>query len=176
MSTLAAPKRVKKLNRLNAGDYLMYLFTGLFALFCMVPMVLAVCVSFSSEASISRYGYRFIPSAWSTEAYRLIFNGQSSVMHSMLISILVTLLGTIAAVAITAASAYTLANTNVKYRNQLSFFFFIPMTFTAGLVPWYMICTQLGLRDNFVALLIPNLLFSPFNMYLVRNYMSDMPG
>lgn len=105
MSTLAAPKRVKKLNRLNAGDYLMYLFTGLFALFCMVPMVLAVCVSFSSEASISRYGYRFIPSAWSTEAYRLIFNGQSSVMHSMLISILVTLLGTIAAVAITAASA-----------------------------------------------------------------------
>ena len=39
-----------------------------------------------------------------------------------------------------------------------------------------MICTQLGLRDNFVALLIPNLLFSPFNMYLVRNYMSDMPG
>ena len=64
----------------------------------------------------------------------------------------------------------------MKYRNQLSFFFFIPMTFTAGLVPWYMICTQLGLRDNFVALLIPNLLFSPFNMYLVRNYMSEMPG
>ena len=48
MSTLAAPKRVKKLNRLNAGDYLMYLFTGLFALFCIVPRVLAVCVSFSS--------------------------------------------------------------------------------------------------------------------------------
>ena len=176
MSTAAIGKRKSRLNRLNAGDVGMYLLVGAFALFCMIPMVLAVCVSFSTEASISRYGYRFIPSGWTTEAYSLIFNGSSSVMHSMLISILVTLFGTVGAVAITAACAYTLANPNVRYRNQLSFFFFIPMTFSAGLVPWYMICTQLGLRDNFAALLIPSLLFSPFNMYLVRNYMSDLPG
>ncbi|MDD3336805.1 MAG: carbohydrate ABC transporter permease [Eubacteriales bacterium] len=165
-----------KLNRLNAGDYAMYIFVGLFALFCMIPMLLAISVSFSDEASISRYGYRFIPSAWSTEAYSLIFNGSSSVMQGMLISILTTFVGTLGALVITASAAYTLSNRNVRYRNQLSFYFFIPMTFGAGLVPWYLMCNALGLRNNFGALIIPSLLFSPFNLFLVRNYMSGLPN
>lgn len=159
----------------NWADYLMYIATGLFSIFCLIPMVLAICVSFSTEESISRYGYRFIPSEWSANAYQMIFNSNSSVMSGFVMSMLVTVIGTACAVAITAMAAYALANKNVKFRNQMSFYFFVTMTFNAGIVPWYLVCLNLGLRNNFLALIIPNLLFSPFNMFLVRNFMDGLP-
>lgn len=159
----------------NAADILMALFTGAFALFCLIPMVLAICVSLSAEESISRYGYHFIPSEWDGSAYLMIFNGKSSVMQGFLMSVLVTAVGTSLAVVVTTMCAYGLANKNVRYRGKVAFYFFVTMTFNAGLVPWYMMCLNLGLRNNFLALIIPNLLFSPFNMFLVRNYMDGLP-
>jgi putative aldouronate transport system permease protein len=86
-----------------------------------------------------------------------------------------TILGTLLATAITVMAAYTQVNKNVRYRNSLAFYFFIPMVFSAGLVPWYMMCRNLGLVNNFFALLVPTLLFSPFNMFLCRNFMLGIP-
>ena len=83
--------------------------------------------------------------------------------------------GTLSAVLITGLASYTLANKNVQYRNVLGMYFFIPMVFGSGIVPWYLICSMLHLRDNIFALLIPGLLFSTFNMFLVRNFMSSLP-
>ena len=91
-------------------------------------------------------------------------------------TMLVTLVGTALAVVITAMAAYALANKNVRYRSAMSLYFFITMTFSAGIVPWYLMCLNLGLRNNFLALIIPSLLFSPFNMFLVRNYMDGLPA
>ena len=92
-----------------------------------------------------------------------------------MISIFVTVTGTLAAVTITGLAAYTLANKNVKYRNALGMYFFIPMVFGTGIVPWYLICEMLHLRNNMLALIVPGLLFSTFNMFLVRNFMSNLP-
>ena len=150
-------------------------FILLFSLVCLLPMVLTFMVSITDESTIMRYGYSFFPKKFSGYAYRLMFQGGSNVLQSYGISILVTVVGTLAAVVITGLCAYTLANKNVKYRNALALFIFIPMVFTAGIVPWYLICTWLHLRNNLAALIVPNLLFNPFNMYLVRNFMEGVP-
>lgn len=49
------------------------------------------------------------------------------------------------------------------------------MIFSAGIVPWYLMNRWLGLTDNILALIIPSLLFSPFNLFLVRNFMNGVP-
>ena len=49
------------------------------------------------------------------------------------------------------------------------------MVFSAGLVPWYMVSKRIGAYDNMLALIIPSLLFSPFNMFLVRNFVGGIP-
>jgi putative aldouronate transport system permease protein len=72
-------------------------------------------------------------------------------------------------------AAFTLVNKNVQRRNTLAFFFFVPMVFSGGLVPWYLMCRNLGLVNNYFAILVPTLLFSPFNMFLCRNFMRDIP-
>ncbi len=161
--------------RIDLPDILIGLFILLFTLMCLLPMVLTVMVSFTDETAIMRNGYSFIPEKWSTYAYSLMFQGGSSVMHGYMISVITTLAGTTLAVLVTALTAYTLSNKRVVYRGRLGLFFFIPMVFNAGIVPWYLITGKLGLRNNIWALIIPNLLFNPFNLFLVRNYMSGLP-
>ena len=157
------------------GNFFISLFILGFTLLCFLPMLLTFMVSITDETTIMRYGYSFIPKKISFYAYSLMFRDGSSVIRSYIISILVTVVGTLSAVVITGFAAYTLANKNVKYRNVLGMYFFIPMVFGAGIVPWYLICNMLNLRNNMLALIVPGLLFSTFNMFLVRNFMSALP-
>mgnify|MGYP000872848576 CR=1 FL=1 len=157
------------------ANFSISLFILIYALACILPMILTLMVSITDESMIIRHGYSFIPRKFSLYAYRLMFQSGSSVIRGYLISVFVTIVGTTGAVLLSSFAAYTLANKNVKYRGVLGLYFFIPMVFSAGMVPWYLICTRLGLRDNLFALIVPNLLFSPFNLFLIRNYMSGIP-
>ncbi len=159
----------------RAGKALMYLVVAAFALACVLPMVLSLIVSATDEDAISRNGYAFVPEKWSLYSYRLIFHSGSSVLRSYGISLLVTAVGTGLAVAITAMAAYTLANKRVSCRRALALFFYVTMVFSAGIVPWYFICRAVGLRNNLFSLIVPSLLFNPFNLFLVKNYMDGIP-
>lgn len=147
----------------------------LVSLSCILPLMLVVSISFTDEAAIVKNGYSLIPSQFSTAAYANIFSGGKQVWRSYGISVFVTVVGTLANVCITGMAGYALANPSVRYRNQLAMFFFITMVFNGGMVPWYMICKTVGLAENIWALLIPNLIFSSYNLFLVRNYMRDIP-
>jgi putative aldouronate transport system permease protein len=161
--------------RLTAGKVTVAALVALFALACVVPMVLTVAVSLTDEDAIVRDGYSFLPAAWSLYAYRLIFRAGSSVLRSYALSLFVTAAGTGGAVCITAMAAYTLANRGVRCRNGLALFIYVTMVFSAGIVPWYFICRALGLRNNLAALVVPSLFFNPFNLFLARNYMAGIP-
>jgi len=165
----------KAFARYNLPNMMIGMLLALYALACILPMLLTVMVSVTDESAIIRNGYSFFPEQFSLYAYQLMFQRGSSVVRGYMISIFVTVVGSLAAVIMTALAAYTLANKSVRYRNALGLFFFIPMVFGAGIVPWFLICTALGLRDNIWALIIPSLMFNPFNMFLVRNYMSGIP-
>jgi len=156
-------------------DVPIYLFLVVFSVFCAVPMLLIVMVSVTDEASIIKFGYSLIPADFSVEAYKIVFRRGSSVLRSYTVTGFVTVVGTLLAVSITAMAAYTLANKHVKYRNGMAMFVFITMLFHSGLVPWYVMCRNLGLTDNVLALIIPSLLFNPFNLFLVRNFMKGIP-
>ena len=168
-------KNRSKLNRLTPLGVLNHVFIALLAALCALPMILVLAISFTSDKAIRMHGYQLIPPEFSAAAYRMIFSPSSSVFPSYAISTSVTLLGTLFAITITGMAAFTLQNQSVRFRNALAFYFFIPMVFNAGLVPWYMMCRNLGLQDNLLALIVPSLLFSPFNMFLCRNFMRGIP-
>lgn len=152
-----------------------YVFLSGFVLFCVLPVLLVLMISITSEDAIRMNGYSFFPEAFSLAAYRLLFNETSTMLRSYGISVFVTVVGTALAVAVTAMAAFALANPSVRHRNGLAMFFFFTMIFNGGIVPWYMICKLLGLSDNVLALLVPNLLFSAFNLFLTRNFMQSLP-
>ena len=159
----------------NKWQMLIAFFLILVSLSCILPLMLVVSISFTDEAAIVKNGYSLIPSQFSLAAYRNIFSGGKQVWRSYGVSVLVTLVGTMINVCITGMAGYALANPSVRYRNELAMFFFVTMVFNGGMVPWYMICKTVGLTENIWALLIPNLIFSSYNLFLVRNYMRDIP-
>ncbi|OGX60611.1 MAG: sugar ABC transporter permease [Paenibacillus sp. RIFOXYA1_FULL_44_5] len=167
---------MKQRKSLSLSSIGIYVFLFLFSIFCAFPMLLTIIVSFSNEDSINKHGYSLFPDKFSLDAYRLVFAQGDIILKGYLVSIIVTVAGTILAIIITGMAAYTLSNPNVKYRNGLALYFFITILFNAGLVPWYLMTTKLGLQDNIWALIIPNLLFNPFNMFLIRNFMDSLPN
>jgi putative aldouronate transport system permease protein len=169
-------KNVKS-NRLGerVGTVLIHIFVAADALICVLPFLMVLIVSFSSEKSITLKGYSFTPMEWSVSAYRMLFYKGSGVPRAYLVTIFVTLFGTLIASLITFGAGYALANRNCRYRNGLSLYFYITMVFSSGLVPWYMMCKKLGCYDNIWALIVPSLMFSPFNMFLTRNFVREIP-
>lgn len=157
------------------GTKVIYAFILLFALFCLLPFIMVIVVSFTEEKSITLNGYSFFPQAWSAAAYRMMFGKNSSVPQSYLVTTAATVIGTLVGSMITFGAGYTLANKQCRYRNGLSLYFYFTMVFSAGLVPWYMVSKRIGAYDNMLALIIPSLLFSPFNMFLVRNFVGGIP-
>ncbi|MCL2058154.1 MAG: carbohydrate ABC transporter permease [Oscillospiraceae bacterium] len=168
-------KKHSKIKQLSGYDITATVLVILFAVFCVYPMLVVLGTSFSDEAAIKSLGYSAIPRDFSLRAYGLVFRKGSSIIRAYGVSGTVTVIGTFFAVLITGMGGFTLANKSVRYRGHLSMFFYVTMLFNGGLVPWYMICTTLGLKDNWAALIVPNLLFSVWNMFLVRNFMRTIP-
>ena len=168
--------KIKRSTGENVGTFFIYLVVFLFAVACILPFVLVIIVSFSSEKSITVNGYSFWPSEWSLQAYKMLFVSTSSVPRAYAVTTFATVIGTIVASFITFGAGYTLANRSCRYRDGLSLYFYITMVFSAGLVPWYMMCKTLGCYDNIWALIVPSLMFNPFNMFLVRNFVRGIPA
>ncbi len=163
------------MKKITIGQILINAFVGLFAVACVAPIILVLITSFATETSITLNGYTFWPTEWTLDAYKLMFRPKSAVPQSYLITIISTLIGTFLATIITYGAGYTIANKACKYRNGIALYFFITTIFSAGLVPWYMISKTIGAYNNIWALIIPSLMFSPFNMFLVRNFVKGIP-
>lgn len=115
----------------------------LWSLACVLPLFLVIAVSFTDENTVTREGYNFITSHWSTYAYEYIFLQGTSILRSYILTILITIFGTLLSLLVIAMYAYPISRKDFKYRNKFSFFVFFTMVFNGGLVPWYVVLTQL---------------------------------
>jgi putative aldouronate transport system permease protein len=153
---------------------IIHLILIIFAVCCIYPFILTFMVSLSSEKSIVFNGYRLIPDQFSTLAYRMVFRDRF-IYSGYGVSILVTTVGTLLSLFICGMAGYAMSIKRVRYRNVVAMFFYLPMIFSAGLLPWYMVCTQfLHLQNTVWALIVP-MLVSPFNVFLMRNYFATVP-
>ncbi len=173
MLKTAKPKTPKNL-RLNSFsapvEGIFHLVLGLFALACVIPFVFVAIISFTSEDSIRQVGYSFVPQEWSLEGYQYIFRMGDHLWRSYGNSFLITIVGTLASVSLCVLYAYPLFRKDYKYRKFFNFISFFTMIFGGGLIPTYMICRNvLGLSENYAALIVP-ILFSPFNIIVMRTF------
>ncbi len=149
------------------------IFLALVSILTLFPFLIVLAVSFSDESSLAKNGFRIIPEKWSLDAYRLLFDG-SVVFDAYRISIIVTAAGTVFSVLITSMLGYALSRKSLKYRNVLNMLVYIPMIFSGGLVPFYMVLLKLHLKDNILGLILP-MLFNPFFMFLILNFFRGLP-
>ena len=159
------------LNSFGPGaQVLFHALLALFSLLCIVPFLFVIIISFTSEDSIRQIGYSFAPLSWGTQAYKYVFELGDTLWRSYFNSFLITVIGTVLSVAMCVLYAYPLFRKDFKFRGFFNFLSFFTMIFGGGLVPTFVICKSvLGLSDNYAALIVP-LLFSPFNIIVMRTF------
>lgn len=161
----------------SKGDRILTFFSNgflvLFALCCLYPLVLTLSVSVSSESAIVRHGYSVIPQEFTLDTYRYMFvNSGVKILKSYGVTVLVTLLGTLGALAVTSMIAYALSIKTLRYRNIIAFFCNFTIIFSAGLIPWYVVCVNYyHLSNSLAGLILPSML-SVWNIFLMRTYFS----
>lgn len=158
----------------KAFDRFASIFLGCLVVITLLPIVLIVISSFTAEDALIQNGYSFWPQEWSLDAYYYMVKQGAVILRSYGVSIFVTVVGTLCSILITTMLAYPMSRKSFQYRNVLSFFVFFTMLFNGGIVPAYIMWTQIfHIKNTIFALLIPNYLVNAFNVILVKNYYSN---
>ena len=137
---------------------------------CLWPILLAIGISFTDEASLMKDGYNVIPRQFSFDAYNYLFTNLNQIMNAYKTTIFNTVTGVLLSVMMIAFYAYPLSRKDFKYRKFFTFLIFVTMIFNGGMVPWYLVCSRiLHLQNTVWAMIIPYL-FSAWYVIILRTF------
>jgi len=152
---------------------IIYLFI---AIIMILPLVLLFVSSITDNNALIANGYSFFPAKLSLEAYGYMLTNSSTIVRAYMITIIVTALGTFIGLAITTMMSFALSIRNLPGNRIISFLVFFTMLFNGGLVPSYIMWTNLGVVNTIWAYVFPFFLTNAFNIVLIRSYfVSSIP-
>ena len=151
-----------------------YAFVSFYAICCIIPFLIIVSSSFTSEAVIRAEGVQLIPKDITLEAYKMVTKS-GGIWKSYILTIVMTLAGTGVGLSIISMTGYALQRKDFFFRNAISFYIYFTSLFSAGLAPYYLLMTQTyHLQDSYLAVLFP-LLMSPWLIILMKNFVKAIP-
>lgn len=144
---------------------------------CIIPFWLLIASAFTSETSLIQDGYSLWPREFSLAAFEYLWGAKDSIGRAYMMSIIISVIGVTANVVMTVLFAYPLSKKEMPGRNFFSLFLFVPMLFSGGLVPTYLVYSNvINVKDTIWGMIIPYLMFNPFMVIIVRTYfVSSIP-
>nr|WP_317362986.1 carbohydrate ABC transporter permease [uncultured Blautia sp.] len=150
-----------------------YILLGLFVVAIVVPMLYIIVASFMDPVMLQNKGITFDFSKWTTTAYeRVISNPQIWIGFKN--AVIYSVVFTIVSVFITLLAAYPMSRSDFKGKKIFNTIFIITMFFGGGLIPTYLLISDLGLLDSMWAVILPGA-FSVWNMIIARTYYQGIP-
>ena len=137
---------------------------------CIFPFFFVLMLSISSEQSLRTNGYALIPEEFSLAAYQFLWNERDMILTSLLVSIGVTVLGTVIGVLLTTMMGYVLSRPQFKLRGFLQWVVFIPMIFTGGMVANYVVIANILHLDDTIWCLVLPLAVSSWNVTISKTF------
>lgn len=165
----------KKGNRYKIGIYVFFI---LFSLLFILPFVMIVSISFSSEEIITSTtgGYSLLPRGFTLDAYRMAFKNPDSMIRAYLLTIFTSVAGTVSSVFVAAMTAYPLSRTNFAYKQIVTWIIFFTMLFSGGTIPTYIIYTKYyHLGDSIWIYLLPGFMGGAWNTLMIRTFYKSIP-
>ena len=166
-----------KFSRLTGSDKAIMIFAyailGLFMAAIILPVIYIILASFIDPVTLQNSGLTFDFSKWTLTAYeRVMSNAQiwTGFKNAMIYSVLFTIIS----VTVTLLAAYPMSRPDFKGKGFFNVMFVITMFFGGGLIPTYLLISDLGMLDTIWAILIPGA-FSVWNMIIARTYYMGIP-
>lgn len=171
-------KKHKSPFRKSAGDIvfdiLNYSFFTIFTIMCIFPFYYIFINTISDNDLVRQGVINFIPRGIHFGNYVSMFN-VSDVGTALIVTTARTVLGTVLMVLASAFVGYLVTKQEMWGRKVWYRVLVVTMYFNAGLIPWYLNMSMLGLTNNFWAYVIPGIV-APYNIILVKTYIESIPG
>lgn len=142
-------------------------------LVAILPFLYVLAGSFATEYEIATRPFFIWPNEWSFTAYESILSSQVFV-RSIVTTILVTLIGTLLQLFLTALSAYPLSRVELPGRKFMLSLVVFTMVFGAGMIPTFIVVRDLGLLDTYWALVLP-MAINPWSLIIMKNFFQELP-
>lgn len=158
----------RAINKFRIGDAIMMLIVIILCLTCVLPFLHVASKSISSNTMVSAQKVIIWPKEITFTAYKDIF-ANGSLTYSMVYSVVVTAIFTLLGMLVCTCAAYPLSKKRLKGRTFFTFLLMVPMYFSAGLLPTYLLMRNLHLYNTMWVLILP-LIYSPYNMLIMKTY------
>lgn len=156
----------------KSADIALNIFMIGLAIACLYPLLLVFGISITDEHTVTLQGYKLIPEVISFKAYEYVFTDAADIFRAYGVTIFVTIVGSISSLIVISLYAYPLSRKDFKYKTQFTLLVFFTMLFNAGLVPWYMVYTNvLHIKDTVFAMILPGLM-TPLYVLIMRTFYS----
>ena len=164
--------------RASFGDK-MFLLTGYILLAAFVaaiigPVVYIIVASFMDPITLQNKGIVFDFSKWTLTAYERVMTN-SQIWIGFRNAIIYSVLFAVISVFITLLCAYPMSRDDFKGKKFFNAIFIITMFFGGGLIPTYLLISNMGLLDTMWAVILPGS-FSVWNMIIARTYYKGIPS
>ena len=163
---------MERKKRVSVGQIVLAVILGAYALICLLPILLVVIASFSSDASITQNGFSFFPEEWSLQAWKYVMGYGKQLLVSYGVTIYITVVGTVFSLVVMSMFAYSLSRSGFMLRKQLSIMLLFTMLFSGGQLSTYVVeTTMYGLKDSVWALILPGI--SAMHIIIMRTYIQS---
>lgn len=160
----------------NLQKIMLYVILALISLIWIIPVLFIFALSFTADSSLQEVGYQLIPKVVTTDAYIYIFKNPDQILDSYKISIIVTVIGTAVGLFVTTGIAYTMTRKDFVLSKYLNRYVTFALLFHGGLIPTYIVVTQWLKLGDTIWILILALLISPWNIFLMKSFISGIPN
>lgn len=160
----------KKLDMFALANNLLML---LVAFLCIYPFYYVLIISLNDPIDAQRGGIYLWIRSFSFENYKVIFN-TSVLLHSYQITVFRVVVGTVLHLLLTSMFAFALTKRNFIFRKFLTWWMLIPMYFSGGIIPTYVVMDKLGMVNNIWVYVLPHLL-ATFHILIFRSFLNDLP-
>lgn len=154
-------------------DIINHGFMILFSFICLYPFIYVAALSFNEGIDAQRGGIYFLPRVFSLANYQTIFK-DDAILTAYGITLFRVITGTVLSLGLCAASAYAMSRPALPFRKVFNWMVLLPMYFSGGLIPTYLVINGLGLRDNILVYVVPAL-YGSFNIILIRSFIKSLP-
>ncbi len=152
-----------------------YIVIVLFTVLCLLPFILIVSASFSTESVISKEGFGLLPKGFTLSSYMWVFRYPKMIIGSYAVTIIMAVCGTVVGLFLIAMTGYALQRKDFYFRNMLSFFIYFTTLFSAGMAPTFIwVSRYLHLKGSYLAVFL-QLLMTPWLIILMKNFTKSVP-
>ena len=138
----------------------------------MAPIIHLAALSFSGEKFINARQIIFWPRGFNWTAYRYIMH-QSALWRSLLISVYITVFGTIITLALVSTLAYAVSRPYMPTRKFILKAIVVTFIFPVPLIPYFLVVRRLGLSNTLWALMIPQAV-GAFHVIIMKTFFQNI--